>query len=771
MARLIEELKRRKVIRVLVAYLIAAWVLLQIAEVLSSILSLPDWAPKLVLFLLAIGLIPALILAWAYELTPDGIRRDAEVNDEPKPSRQSRPNFTLVSVAALLAAGLGAGVFWMSGADARWARDVALPQIEKQLAADDWEQANYTALEIRQRMPDSAILDGYWSQFAIKTSIPSEPAGATVYRRAYDNAAAPWQRLGETPLYDIPLPRGYSLIRIELEGFDDVLRTVGGMRIAGGAISMNEQEDETGIEYFVSPIDIVLEPSQEGENPEVRVPGTRLMLDGQLVRLSDFRIGRYEVTNRQFREFVTAGGYRQRDLWEHEFVRDGQTITWDEAMASFIDSTGRPGPSSWIGGTFPEGKENYPVGGVSWYEAAAYARFSGRELPTVHHWRRAHAPAGVTWQIPASNVELPGGLAAVGQFEGPGWTGTSDMLGNVREWCLNAFGEDRAILGGAWNDVAYLIPETIDDPAARPPFDRSRENGMRLASLHDERAERDLLRKPLKPWAATPLIEPASDEVFAAMLRNYEDSSAPLNARIDETVNIRNRNRQRISFDRGDGERIELLLYLPDSDASRHPAMIFWPSSLAIVLTSLDNYRMHLDFMLNSGWAVALPIFEGTFHRGNGQYTSTTTIAGRDLTIRQVREFRRAIDYLETRPDMDTEALAFCGFSWGGVAGPIALAVESRIKVAILNQAGIFAGRNYDIDLAHYLPRVHQPVLQFNGRFDTNFRYEESAKPFFDRLGSESKKHVVEPTGHFISNSVAIGETLAWLDEHLDELN
>ncbi len=79
MAGLIDELKRRKVFRVLVAYVIAAWLLLQVAEVLSSILSLPDWAPKLVLFLLAIGLLPALILAWAYELTPDGIKRDADV--------------------------------------------------------------------------------------------------------------------------------------------------------------------------------------------------------------------------------------------------------------------------------------------------------------------------------------------------------------------------------------------------------------------------------------------------------------------------------------------------------------------------------------------------------------------------------------------------------------------------------------------------------------------------------------------------------------------
>ena len=60
MPGLMQELKRRKVFRVLLAYLVASWLLLQVADVLSSILSLPDWAPKLVLFLLVIGVVPAL---------------------------------------------------------------------------------------------------------------------------------------------------------------------------------------------------------------------------------------------------------------------------------------------------------------------------------------------------------------------------------------------------------------------------------------------------------------------------------------------------------------------------------------------------------------------------------------------------------------------------------------------------------------------------------------------------------------------------------------
>ena len=74
-----------------------------------------------------------------------------------------------------------------------------------------------------------------------------------------------------------------------------------------------------------------------------------------------------------------------------------------------------------------------------------------------------------------------------------------------------------------------------------------------------------------------------------------------------------------------------------------------------------------------------------------------------------------------------------------------------------------------DVVAEPYLPRVTQPVLQFNGRFDGDFRLEESAKPFFDMLGSEHKKHVVGPTGHFVPMKTVIGETLAWLDEHVQD--
>jgi len=74
------ELKRRNVFRVGIAYAVSTWVLLQITDIVAEILVLPEWAPKLILLILIIGFIPALIFAWAFELTPDGVKREKDVD-------------------------------------------------------------------------------------------------------------------------------------------------------------------------------------------------------------------------------------------------------------------------------------------------------------------------------------------------------------------------------------------------------------------------------------------------------------------------------------------------------------------------------------------------------------------------------------------------------------------------------------------------------------------------------------------------------------------
>ncbi len=80
MKKLLTELKRRNVMRVAIAYAIAGWVLMQVAATVLPIFEAPPWTLKVVTFLIVLGFPIALILAWAFELTPEGIKREADVD-------------------------------------------------------------------------------------------------------------------------------------------------------------------------------------------------------------------------------------------------------------------------------------------------------------------------------------------------------------------------------------------------------------------------------------------------------------------------------------------------------------------------------------------------------------------------------------------------------------------------------------------------------------------------------------------------------------------
>jgi eukaryotic-like serine/threonine-protein kinase len=676
-----------------------------------------------------------------------------------------------IGAVTLLTIALAGALYWFfyQDRDRRWLTEEVIPQIEKHLDVADWEPAYALAREADARVPDSPELAELWTRISWRVTIPSEPPGATVYRQAYLATGDDWEVLGQTPLENIRIPYGLSRLRFELEGHRPLVRAIG-----GGHLNWSELTGGTQLldSLLVGPETYRLDTEHTLPTDKVRVPGWSMSLGGETLKLDDFFIGRHEVTNAEFKMFVDAGGYARADLWEPVLVNSAP-LAFDSAVARFTDRTGRPGPSTWEAGDYPEGWGGHPVTGVSWYEASAYARFKGEELPTAYHWHQALANSMFPWLLPISNFGREG-PRPVADSHAMSYVAAFDLPGNVREWTANALGDERVILGGSWNDPYYIVGAS--DTSA-PPLDRSPGNGIRLAVTRDSPTVALRVRAPVVSRSAvSPVLgrRPASDETYDAYGRMFDYGRGPLNASVVATSATRVWARERIEFNAGYGtERMLLHLYLPSSGAPPYQTVVYWPGWDTLRLDDVDGYfAKQVDFIVKSGRAVAFPIYRGSFERRVGDARALpdfNTTAYRDNVLDTVKDLRRTIDYLETRQDVDAGRLAFFGYSWGGVNGPAALAQEPRLKLAVINIGMLPPMESIpEVDPLHALPRVRVPVLMLSGEFDPLVPVH-NARRYFELIGAKpaEKRHVIALGGHYIPRDLVIRESLDWLDRHL----
>jgi eukaryotic-like serine/threonine-protein kinase len=181
-----------------------------------------------------------------------------------------------------------------------------------------------------------------------------------------------------------------------------------------------------------------------------------------------------------------------------------------------------------------------------------------------------------------------------------------------------------------------------------------------------------------------------------------------------------------------------------------------------------------VDFIVSSGRALVWPGYKGSYERWDPFLNLEGDENSRVMRTRMFewrQDLGRTIDLLSSRQDIDANRVAYLGISFGASVPLPLLALESRLKTAVLLAPGFsFRALPPEADGVNYASRITMPVLMVGGRHDYVLPYEMTQRPLFEQLGTPAnqKRHVVFEAGHVnFPRAELIREVLAWLDRYL----
>ncbi len=207
------------------------------------------------------------------------------------------------------------------------------------------------------------------------------------------------------------------------------------------------------------------------------------------VSIPAFYILKYEVSNFQFKKFIDAGGYEKKEYWDQK----GWVL-----KEEFVSVDGKPGPKYWIGGKYPQGDDDYPVAGISYYEAQAYAEWLSEdqkrtyELPDELQWekaaswdknnnRRLRYPWGNAWDSSKGNF-TPSVRKIGATLDDLSPAGCFDMGGNLHEWVTNSYEPDKQFKG-ILKGGASMLPLPMAKTMATASYRQAPVDGFRGARI------------------------------------------------------------------------------------------------------------------------------------------------------------------------------------------------------------------------------------------------------------------------------------------------
>jgi TolB-like protein/pimeloyl-ACP methyl ester carboxylesterase len=688
-------------------------------------------------------------------------------------------SFEVIGAITLTLSLLGLGAFYLWQRRESNSEDIteALNQIDQHVGDNHLTEAFDLATELREQLDGDHYNEEWWDLFSAQGELETRPENCEVSWRPYNGRNVPWRPLGKTPI-TTRLPLGSLQIKVSAEGYQTQEFVIGNRGINLKNMTFPTRSD---LPEWEEKVKVTLGRHNEDSMVYASERYHLLSLTGLPTRdpilISEFLIDRYPITNADYQQFVDEGGYQNESLWEHLPWPDN--LNWREKVSSFVDQTDKQGPSGWELGRFPEGEENMPVTGISWYEAAAYASHLGKRLPSVYEWARAALTsdaAGTTTPVAMMNFSnfLGGGKSDIGEFPSMNAIGTYDMFGNVREWAWNAVNEERCNLGGCDTDLPYFSVWVN----SADPFARSENLGFRCVKGDPDPEQMNDIGRVERTYEGE---SPVADDVYEALV-------APLRPRnkksdyqfIDSAPFSSGVNVETFDIDSGYGERIPLKLIYPESDKPVKSLVLF-PGMGSFMGTDghedILDFTKRLDFIVKQlGYAFVVPYWKaaferfdyGPFPRGTGQTA--------DIWMERLKswnqESSQAISFIEEYDKLDASNIGFLGTSFGGINTLSLLALEERYKTGILFSSNLMGHDMFPFaDAKNFCPRITCPMLLINGRYDTIVTPNEDILNLrLKWLGTpdEDKKQILYDAGHFPFPQNLLKKDIAdWLHKYL----
>ena len=361
-------------------------------------------------------------------------------------------------------------------------------------------------------------------------------------------------------------------------------------------------------------------------------------------------------------------------------------------------------------------------------------------------------------------------------------SGINNIGGNVKEWLINRSGNNKdkfSAAGGSYLEPSYqFIGQNFQNPN-----DRSIGNGIRLVKnlSSDNNTNLDNYSITQRVYRELDDEPSVSDEMFDYYKSQFDYPKNDINVQTN-FINDPNDIYTIESFSMEPAYRSQekltgFIIYSSKNLKKPNPVIVF-PHAGSLRQNNIETIPPRLirtfSYLLDEGYAIIYPIYSGLYNRSrNNECDDDIEYCRKNNVFRKGKDYKKVIDYLETRSDFNFNNLSYYGSSMGANYSNWMLAIDDRVKSAFLLVGGVNTSpQAKEIDQHNYTRRIKVPIFHIVGKLDPVVSYEKAFLPWKKIIGTPKKDlRIIEMdnVGHYVPRDTIYAYHKNWIEKYSSE--